>query len=210
MRTRGVLLRIVWAAVLAAGLPLGGCMYIGYAASAIPNKIEARYTPPKTPLLVLVENKQNPGTMVTEADQLSSFIMEDLRAHKVAPLVELKKLYEARDQEKDFDKLKITQIGKAVGAQQVLYVDLRRFNVNEDDGGGIPLHARIEATVRMVDVQTGVTTFPAAGQADWPVSMETSITSTVSRSSPEAVRESLLRSAGSSIGRLFHVYYVEQ
>jgi hypothetical protein len=190
-------------------LLLGGCNIVAYAATAIPQTVSAKHTPPKTPMLVLVENRQNPSTMVTEADQLTGFIMEELEAYHVAPLIELKKLYEVRDDEKNIDKMTISQIGKAVGAQQVLYVDLRRVNVSEDDGGGIPMHSRLDAAVHLVDVKTSTTTFPTAGQANWPISLETPITTIVNRTNPEAVRESLLRSAGTSIGRLFHDYPVQ-
>ena len=53
---------------------------------------------------------------------------------KLPHLIDLKKLYEVRDDEKkNIDKMTISQIGKAVGAQQVLYVDLLRFG--EIEGG---------------------------------------------------------------------------
>ncbi len=208
METRRLLLTIVCLAALPALLLLVGCNVIAFAAGAVPQKVSARYEPPKTPMLVLVENRQNPGTMVTEADQLTLFIMDDLATYKVAPLIELKKLYELRDNEKNIDKMTISQIGKAVGAQQVLYVDLQRLNVSEDEGG-VPVHSRLEATVHMVDVKTGTTTFPAMGQANWPINMETPITSMGNRANSDAVRESLLGSVGTSIGRLFHDYMVQ-
>lgn len=208
MDTRRFLLTIVCLAALPALLLLGGCNVIAYAASALPQKFDAKYVPPKTPMLVLVENRQNPGTLITEADQLTLFIMDDLATYKVAPLVELKKLYELRDNEKNVDKMTISQIGKAVGAQQVLYVDLQRLIVSETEGG-VPVHSRLEATVHMVDVKTGTTTFPAMGQANWPINLVTPITTVDNRNNSAALRESLLQSAGTSIGQLFHDYQVD-
>jgi hypothetical protein len=209
MQIKHTLLRIVCVAALAAMPLLAGCNLVGLAASAIPQTIDARYTPPKAPMLVLVENRQNPGMAIPESDQLTAFIIDDLSTYKVAPLVDQKKLYKLRDNERNIDKMTISEIGKAVGAEQVLYVDLQRFNV----GGleqGIPVHGRIDATVRVVNVKSGNTTFPAMGQGSWPISYETPMASLeMSRQNVEAVRESLLRTAGTSIGRLFHDYTVQ-
>lgn len=208
MQTRRIVLSIVCLAALATGLMLVGCNIIGLAASAVPQTIDAKYTPPKTPMLVLVENRQNPGAMISEADQLAGFIMDELATYKVAPLIDLKKLYGLRDNEKNIDKMTITQIGKAVGAQQVLYVDLQRLSVNDADGG-LPMHSRLDAAVHLVDVRTGTTTFPAMGQPSWPISLETPITVMANNTNREAVREDLLRSTGTEIGRLFHSYTVQ-
>jgi len=184
-------------------LILGGCNVIGYGLSAIPQKIEAQYTPPKTPILVLVENQQNPGMTVDEGDELTGYILDELATYEVAPLVEMKKLQDLRDSGTNVDKMTISQIGKAVGAEQVLYVDLRRVNVGEAVEG-IPLHGRLDATVRIVEVKTGRTSFPVSGSGTWPVTFETPITQDTSRANPRTIRESLLRAAGTTIGQLFH------
>lgn len=188
----------------------GGCNIVGFVASAVPQKIEAKYVPPKTPMLVLVENQQNPGMAIAEADQLTGFICDELAAYEVAPLVEQKKLTKLRDSNENANRMTISQIGKAVGAEQVLYVDLRRLNVS-GMRDGIPSHGRIEAVVRVVDVKTGKTVFPAMGQSGWPISMETPMAALGQRDvNEDAIRESLLFSAGTAIGRLFHDYTVQQ
>lgn len=206
MPRQRIVLSIVCLAALSAVLLLAGCNIIGLFADAIPKTVDAKYIPPKTPILVLVENQRNPGALVAEADQLAGFIMDDLAAYKTAPLIGLKKLYELRDNEKNIDKMTITQIGKAVGAQQVLYVDLLRFSEGE---AGVSMRSRLDATVHLVDVKTSVTTFPAIGQPNWPIAMETPIDIVVTDANVQAVRESVLRSAGTEIGRLFHDYRVQ-
>jgi hypothetical protein len=129
-----------------------------------------------------------------------------LATYKVAPLVDLKKLYELRDNEKNIDKMTITQIGKAVGAEQVLYVDLIRFGEGDS---GVAMRSRLDARVHMVDVKTGATTFPAMGQPNWAISMETPIDVILTDTNIGEVRETLLRAAGTEIGRLFHDYTVQ-
>jgi hypothetical protein len=209
MQPTRTLLKIVGFSALAAIPLLGGCNIVGYVASAIPQTIDARYEPPKTPMLVLVENRQNPEMAIPEADQLTAFIVDDLVTYKVAPLVDQKKLDKLRDDEKNINKMTISQIGKAVGAEQVLYVDLQRLNVGGQEEG-IPTHGRLEAIVQIVDVKSGKTAFPAMGQGGWPVNFETPMASLgMSRQNPEAVRETLLRTAGTEISRLFHDYTVQ-
>lgn len=209
MQARRILCDIICLAGLLALPVLSGCNYVGFILSSLPKTVDARYTPPKTPMLILVEHQKNAGMLLSESDELTAFIWDDLTAYKAAPLIDPKKLYELRDREKDVDKMTITQIGKAVGAEQVLYVDLLQLSV----GGaqeGIPVHGRIEAVVRVVDVTTGKTMFPAMGQSGWPVSLETPITtSNVSNRDPVAVQRTLLGSAGTAIGRLLHDYTVQ-
>lgn len=186
----------------------GGCTTVGYVLSSIPQTVDAQYKPPQTPMLVLVENRHNPDTTIAEADQLTGFIIDELATYKVAPIVDQKKLYKLRDTEKNINKMTISEIGKAVGAEQVLYVDLQQLNV----GGmkeGIPVHGRLNAAVHIVDVKTGKTSFPAMSQGSWPVNFETPMASLeMTGQNEEAVRESLLATAGTSIGRLFHDYTV--
>ena len=71
------------------------------------------------------------------------------------------------------------------------------------------MRSRIDATVHLVDVKTGVTTFPAMGQPNWPISYETPIDIVVTDANIVAVRESLLSVAGTEIGRMFHDYKVQ-
>jgi len=207
MHARRILANIVCLVALAAVPMLGGCNIFGWAMSAVPEHVKAQHVPPTTPMLVLVENRVNPGSMVAESDELTGFIMDELATYKVAPLIELKKLYELRDREAGIDKMTITQIGKAVGAQQVLYVDLQRLNVGETEPG-IPAHGRVDATVHLVDVKTGKTMFPTMGQADWPINLETAISDSIQRTNAGALREAMLRKAGTAIGQLFHDYTV--
>ena len=69
MQIRRIVLSIVCLAMLSALPLLAGCNIVGLFADAIPKTIDAKHTPPQVPMLVLVENRQNPGALVAEADQ---------------------------------------------------------------------------------------------------------------------------------------------
>ncbi len=192
-------------ACLLAGILAGsaGCSVLGFAVYSIfPQKVKAMYVPPKTPMLVMVENRANPGMLVAEGEQLANFIMDDLSAYNVAPLIPHEKLEELRDTRSDIDRMTISQIGKAIGARQVLYVDLQRIRIG--GGDGIPNDGRVECRVYIVDVETGTTAFPVASAEGWPVSLETPISARTREQDLPLVRERLLRTLGTRIGSMFH------
>src|SRR5688572_21253091 len=90
---------------------LFGCALPGVMAyKFFPPIVPARYTPPKDqPLLVLVEAGYTPAASVPEAEELLQALHADLAAHKVAPMVELARVYDLRDQEgRSFSKLSIS------------------------------------------------------------------------------------------------------
>ncbi len=196
---------LLLACTCAMSLFSGGCALFGLIAYTLtPPTVDARYEPPKTPMLVLVENRQNPGMFVAEADELTSYIIDDLAAYKVGPIVDRQKLEALRDSRNDISKLTISQVGREVGAKQVLYVDLRRINIGRTIEG-VPTHGRIDAMVHVVDVDSGRTTFPQIGEA-WPIDYETSLAHDVNGPDPTLVRSALTRATGTTIGRLFHDY----
>jgi hypothetical protein len=180
----------------------GGCQVLGAAAYVVtPPKIKAQYVPPKTPMVVLVENRQNPGMYVYSSDQLTGYIIDDLKTYEVCPLIPDEKLRQFMDSTPSTSKMTISQIGKAVGASQVLYVDLRHVSV----GGivGVPAAARAEAGVRVVDVATGKTMFPQTGEA-YPISFQSEISQDATQQDMTQVRDAMAREAGADIARLFH------
>lgn len=185
-------------------LPLasGGCQALGLGAYLLsPPKQKAAYEPPKTPMLVLVENRQNPGMFLYASDQLTSYIIDDLVTYEVCPVIPQEKLQQVIDASPKAEAMTISEIGKAAGASQVLYVDVRKVSVGAI--AGIPTSGRAEARVHIVDVATGKTTFPQTGDG-FPVYFETPVADDAKSSDTSAVRDAMLRAAGTNIGRLFH------
>src|SRR5947209_17437620 len=106
---------------------LSGCNIGGALAYKVlgPTKVKADYAPPKEPLLVLVENYRHSADLQPAADQLGNLVVEDLKAHKVGPIVDSNALYTLRSERpNEYQKMKIPDIARYVGAKQVIYVDL--------------------------------------------------------------------------------------
>src|SRR5256885_4953570 len=103
---------------------LGGCAAAGAIAYKVagPPKIDAKYTPAKTPTLVLVENFHHQTSAEPDSDLLARYIGDDLTVNKVVPVVDLDRLRSLRDSKPgEFSRMSISAIGRAVDARQVLY-----------------------------------------------------------------------------------------
>src|SRR5689334_10910996 len=108
----------------------GGCNIIGFVADkAGPGSIDAQFVPPKWPMVVIAENWRNPAGSAIDSQQLATFIYDDLRKHDVAPQIDPTAVTELRSRRSDFGAMTISQIGKTIGAQQVLYINVRESSL---------------------------------------------------------------------------------
>lgn len=191
-------------------LPAAGCSLLGMASivgEAVYTPTEpAQYVPPKTaPMLVLVENRQNPGLVWPESEQLAAFISNDLTTHKICPVIPQDKLVDLRDKDPlAMRRMSITAIGKAVDAQQVLYVDV--VSVDTPAVTGTPVKGRVDMRVHVIDVATGKTTWPTAPAEPTSLSYEAQAPLAMEQDRMVVFSETLLRGAGHNVARLFYEY----
>ena len=205
--------------LLLAGLLLlpCGCNIIG--AGAVvgnkilgPSSIDPAYPLGTEPVLVLVENFRNPVGAMSDSEEVTQFILEafheNLKADKDKPakinLIDHEKLLEFRNApHSNYARLKIPEIGKALGAKQVLYVDLQVSGVDFTPGSEL-LRGKFSATVKVVDVATGQTRWPSDIPNGYPVSWESKPQRPTDEVYPAAVRERALRVGADHIARLFY------
>jgi hypothetical protein len=192
-------------------LAVGGCNVAGalWYKVAGPPKVPAKYKPDKkAPLLVLAENLRTPSASSADADMLARYVGEELAANKVAPIVDLDKLRALRDERGNgFAKLSVTAIGRNVGAQQVLYIQVTR-NLIKPFAGDNSYTGDATAVVKLIDARTGDTLWPR----DVGDGHEVSTTSSVGldRASSETdVRQHMYRDLAYEIGRLFYAWQPE-
>ena len=184
---------------------LTGCNVIGAVAGKVapePN-IPAQFAPAKEPTLVLVENYHNPASMRLESDALARHLSEELSLREVAPVVEPGKAAAYRQaQGAAYRKMPLDAIGKAVGARQVIYVDLERFDVtralaSEMFGG------RAEARVRVVD-DAGELLWPIDSAGGYPVSVKVEPQRVKPGVGDSAVRQQLHARLADRLAKLFY------
>ena len=141
---------------------LGGCQLVGaiVAKTQGPEKVAALYTPKKVPTLILSEH--NPAANVDDlsAEDIGRRVADFWAPLKLAPMVDLAKLDQLRQEHPAaYYQMSTVAIGKALGAEQVLYIDVRDCH-DESAGGSDTIRATAAARVKMVDVATGQTLWP--------------------------------------------------
>jgi hypothetical protein len=123
--------------------------------------VDAQYVPPKGPTLVMVENYRSPDAMQLDGDQIAHEVADELKKEAKMEMVDPDKLAPLREDDGDkFRGMDIQAVGKAVGAKQVIYVDLLESDVKQDTSAGA-VHATATARVKVVDIQTGNTLWPS-------------------------------------------------
>lgn len=219
MDMRGYLwLKRVVGAVLLCGVLVwggGGCAAAGFVASAVqgPKKVEAKYKPTTRPTVVVVDSyrvKDGTTETIEFREALASFVTDELRRNAVVPVIDNYKVFDLRMSDpKSFRALSVDGIGKKLGAEQVVYVDLVRARTTEPMGGQA-VQGEVSAVVKLVDVPTGKTLWPTESSEGYFVSSDVPFTQKDENTNTPAVREGLARAVALQIGRLFYAYEVPQ
>jgi hypothetical protein len=184
-----------------------GCQIVGAVAGKAlgPTKVKPEYAFPQEPMLVLAEAYGRANELQPAADELANELADELRQHKVAPLVPGDRLLALRSERPDeFNQMKIPDVGRALGAAQVLYVDLKQCEVDGVPGADV-IYGRIEAKVRIVDVATGQTKWPNTGDGH-VLRSDTEYVRKEAHQTPLAVRNQMLQDLAAAIARLFYEY----
>jgi hypothetical protein len=198
------MLRALAAMVLAGVLcGCGGLSALTYKVAGDP-KNPAEYKPGSKPILVLVENFQNPDQYRQVSTLLERDIAGQLRENKAAQVVATEKLEDLRSGDAaGYRKMKIDDVGRAVGARQVIYVNLVKFSTDAPIGS-TEMAGKAEALVRVIDVGTGRALWPPDSAAGREVKYETKHEEAVDFSNRGAVQEQMSQSLADRIARLFY------
>ena len=197
-----------WAAAFLVSA-LGGCQIAGIVADKVsPPTVEAMYVPGKTTqLLVIAENYRQPTQSASDADRVAKLVGDELAKEEVALIVSREKLSLVKDMRPaEYAKMSVVDLGKAVGAQQVLYIDLSGIGVGAQPGSDV-LKGIAQATVKVIDISSGEVVFPQDVAEGVPVTFETPIYHASPRATPDAVRAQAILGLSAKIGRLFHSYH---
>lgn len=182
-----------------------GCNVAGVAAAKIvgPPDVPAKYVPQKEPMLVLVESYRRPG-LDHDAEQLARFTVEQIKHWNIAPTIDLMDLYALRDSRggAEFAKMSIAEVGRALGAKQVLYVEVTDASV--DPSGGTEVYrGQMAVRVRIVDSATGQTRWPTDAESGYPVAYEPRFSGFGDNANPNTVRQQTYSGTAYEIVRNF-------
>jgi hypothetical protein len=186
-----------------------GCQILGLVADKVAEPtVEAQYSPGKTTqLLVIAENYRAPTDSASDADRIAQLVSEELAREKVALIISQEKFALVRDlKPTTYAKMSVVDLGKAVGAQQVLYIDMGGVGVGTASGSDV-LKGIGSVNVKVIDVATGAINFPKDVADGVPVSFATQLHRATPRATPDAIRVQVLVGLSGKIARLFHSYH---
>lgn len=181
----------------AAGCEILGA--VGYKVFGV--TVPAQYKPnPQVPLLVLVE-RHGTGEL-PEAEEMTRAICDELRANQVAPVIPPDRVQTLRDTEPTkFNRMGVSDIARAVGAGQVVYVNVKQCELEHMEGSDV-VQLKVWAMVQVVD--------PAAQRRIWPehteaeeFKHETPHARITADQTPSTLRREALRQTGIEIARMF-------
>lgn len=186
-------------------LGLAGCAAIGaaeYQANG-PDPVDAKYTIKATdPMLVFVENYHGDAMASIDAQELSAALVSEANENKLAPLVDQVEFERLRNDTPDFSHLSIAEIGRKLKAKQILYVNLKRFELEMPPGGMI--RGRAMAMVKVINADTGETLWPGSPSDGEAVDFDTPWKPDDKPNSQSLLRQELSMTEANHIGNLFH------
>jgi hypothetical protein len=150
-----------WACVgLLALLAAAGCQLLAWGITAFspPQKIPAAYKPPANKrVLVFVDDLDQPADHQPIKAQLTRQLNDQLVANGVAAsTVPYEDLLSLAAVSPNFNEMRVTDVGRELNADLVLYVKLDQFTLKEFPDS--PLwHGKLSSTIRWVDVAAAVT-----------------------------------------------------
>lgn len=182
--------------------------------------LAAQFAPPQTALAkyeipkektVLVFPDDYPNTVSFEpvkrllAERLNDLLAENEIAAAAIPYQAVEDMEAATN---SFSGMSTSQIGKALGADIVIYVHIDKFYLKEDPAN--PLwHGYIETTVRVVDVNKGLI-WPADIPGGWPVDPVDIPTDDTSQTYNTKLAQRLAEKMSEKIAHLFYEHTVPQ
>lgn len=155
--------RAVRAALLAASaaVVLIGCAQpLGFLAqAAFPQKIKAVFPIEDRPTLIMVDDPQIKLGSLSVSAMIVDRLMTDLRnAKAVTQFIPPEDLSQyAVGQGERYSKTPIVQVGRALGAQQVIYIKIEQVSIASEPG---LLRPSSRVQVKLIDVPTGKRIFP--------------------------------------------------
>jgi|HubBroStandDraft_5_1064220.scaffolds.fasta_scaffold447948_2 hypothetical protein len=188
-------------------LAAGGCSAAGAAAyaSTPADTIKAKYSLPKQSTLVLVESYGNAGDANLFADQLGLALYRQLQDHQCGQLLDPKLLAALRETDRDrYDKMTIDGIGRALGAKQIVYVNVVRAELDDPDGSSTA-RGKIAVVVRVVNATSGETQWPLYARDGEIVQLQTPwLGSDAPVPMRPDVHQDMITRTADAVGKLFY------
>ncbi|MSR17772.1 MAG: hypothetical protein EXS00_01155 [Phycisphaerales bacterium] len=191
-----------------AALVVGGCNIVVPAAYMLegPPKLPALYELPERKVVIFVDDRDNSISRLALRAQIGDQAGKLLLENKLVPeVIESRSaLNFARRSDKPGKPVSLEAIGKAMGADVLIYVDMRGFALSYDGSTPKPMAA---ARVRVIDVSNRERLFPSSGDGSVISTSETRPVSPDlynSTTGRRAIEEGLAMELGETIAEVFY------
>ena len=213
----------MWTALLTVSPAiLGGCNVAGWVAQAIPQQVKATYVLPARSTLVLVDDPDRRLRDPSLPRYIATEISNALAQHRAVTRVVAPDKIDALMIELggDFERTGIDQIGREVGAEQIVHVHVESATLYPEPG---LLQPQAVVQIKVIDVVNRRRLFPATGRSygrtefslsSRGVRLNVRLLPRGSTDESNAVQALLMRRLASRIARdsarLFHDYLPRQ
>ena len=204
----GVRTWLALGAALAVALVTGGCNYLIPAAYLVegPPKEAARYELPRRKTVVYVDDRANRMTRAALRTAVGEDVGSLLLQQALVPEVVSTKdaVSYARRVDTSDKQVSIRKIGEAVGAEQVIYIDVDDYRISAD--GATPRPAAI-VNVKVIDVASGARLWPDGtdeGERMIVRTREQSIELYSSSAGRRRVEDALAKQVAEDVSKLFY------
>jgi hypothetical protein len=187
-----------------------GCNVVGAIASKVapPPIIPAKFAPAKEPTLVMVENFHNPAALRLESDSVARNLVEELKMNNVVPVVEPEQAEAFRGKQGPaYRKMPVDAIARALGATQVIYIDLETFSTDHAIASEL-VGGKAEARVRVVN-DGGELLWPDDSAGGYPVAVKVEPQRVGPGGNDLVVRQQLHAALADEIAKLFYNWQSE-
>jgi hypothetical protein len=194
-------------ALLIAAAASGGCIIAGYAAHVYGDPpVGPRYVLGPRRTAIVVRDQPDPMGQNIEGEVLASEVEQNLKAHKIENLVPSVKASDLRSSRPvQFEKMTPAEIGQAIGAEQVVFVEVLRSQIAAGEGNDM-LKGQIAATVAVYDAQSHQMLWPTDGSAGESVTYATPMLRSHGDVNELSMRRSIYGGLADKIAKLFYTY----
>jgi hypothetical protein len=206
--------------VLVSLVTLTGCQWIGFAWQAVdPPKADKVYTLPSRPTLVLVDDPANELGSPQLATIAAVSVATDLKAHgAVNQVIDQNRVFDfAAKNEAEFARMGVANVGRAVGAQQVIHVHIRSATYLAEPGMLRPSASLLVKVIDTSKPKGSRKLFPPVAEAAaglpirdgayvMTVSLRHKVSGGDSRSQMAVIRQKLADKIGAEVAKLFYNY----
>lgn len=200
-----MLRRIILNSSLSILLTLSGCAAAGaIIGKTIPEPpVPAEYVLYQTPVIVIAESKSSDTLTQLDGDRLGRLVTNEIYDYQLAPTIETDQLVELRDRLLSKYKTEsIQSIGRQIGAEQVVYIEIMNVGVGTSAGSDI-VKCVASATVKVIDVASGKLVYPEDSASGRLVNFQTRPERLTPDMTPASLRGEALDGLAHNIVKLF-------